>query len=211
MSRTAKSHWIDLWRALGAQGDAAPWHQRLVAAYAEPTRHYHNLRHLEDCLRELDSARTLAQNPALVEAALWFHDAVYDPASPRNEEDSAQLAIDCFTGAAVSPASIDLIRQLILATKTHAPGATADAALLIDIDLAILGQPPPRFWEYERAIRSEYASVPAATFSEKRAEILTHFLARPFLYHTDFFRQKYEHVARTNLRAAIAALQTAPS
>lgn len=211
MSRTDQAHWTDLWRALGAQGDAVPWHQRLVAAYAEPSRHYHNLRHLEECLGESDAARALAQKPSLVEAALWFHDAVYDPTSGHNEEDSARLAVECLAAGGVSPELIDLVRQLILCTKTHVPAATPDAALLIDIDLAILGQPAARFWDYERAIRAEYAWVPEETFREKRAEILARFLARPAIYHTDFYRQKYENVARANLRAAITALQAAPS
>ncbi|HWA25203.1 MAG TPA: hypothetical protein VG734_05960, partial [Lacunisphaera sp.] len=83
---------------------------------------------------------------------------------------------------------------------------SADAALLLDIDLAILGQPAERFWQYEAAIRQEYAWVPAVTFAEKRAEILRKFLERPALYQTPAFRTRYETTARANLKAAIERL-----
>lgn len=207
MPRTDLTHWITLWRRLGTRGDPAPWHARLAAAYSEKSRHYHTLQHLAECLAELDGHRTLAQQPELMEMALWFHDAVYDSHSAANEEDSAQLAVDCLRGGAVGDERVETVRRLILCTKTHEPGADPDAALLIDIDLTILGQPATRFWEYERAIRAEYAWVPAATFAEKRAEILTRFLQRPAIYRTEPFRQKYEAAARANLQAAISRLQ----
>lgn len=208
--RTDLSRWQKLWHDLEAVGDPRPWHQRLVAAYSENIRHYHNLQHLEECLNESDRVRSVAGTPFAVEAALWFHDAVYDPHSTTNEEDSAKLAAESFEAAKVPRETIELVCALILCTKTHDSGAVPDAALLIDIDLAILGQSSERFWEYERAIRAEYAWVPAPTFAEKRAEILTRFLQRPAIYRTEPFRAKYEAAARANLQAAIARLQHPP-
>jgi predicted metal-dependent HD superfamily phosphohydrolase len=210
MKPTDLSRWRALWNELEAWGDPAPWHERLVAAYCEPARHYHNLQHLAECLAELEAARTMAQSPALVAAALWFHDAVYDPRSSQNEEASAALAIDCLEEADVLPEPCEIVRRLILCTKTHEPADIPDAALLIDIDLAILGQLAPRFLEYEAAIRAEYAWVPDATFAEKRAEILTKFLQRPSIYGSDRFRARYESAARANLAAAIARLRATP-
>jgi len=84
---------------------------------------------------------------------------------------------------------------------------TADAAVLVDVDLSILGQGEKRFAEYEEQIRQEYDWVPAAIFASKRAEILESFLARKFIFHTDFFRDKYETSARRNLRASINRLK----
>ncbi|MEY2880702.1 MAG: hypothetical protein RLZZ15_3082 [Verrucomicrobiota bacterium] len=209
MIRTDFASWTLLWRELGARGNPAPWHGRLVAAYGASHRRYHNLRHLEECLAEFDAARALARQPVLVETALWFHDAVYDPRSVSNEDDSARLAVDCLTEAGVSAATVATVRQLILCTKSHEPGDVADTALLIDIDLAILGQPSARFWDYEEGIRAEYGWVPAAVFAQKRAEILTRFLQRPAIYRSARFARHYEAAARTNLRAAIGRLRRA--
>lgn len=199
--------WNLLWRELGAQGDPTLWYRRLTEAYAEPSRHYHDTRHLAECLNELESAAALAKRPACVAMALWFHDAVYDARSATNEEDSAALAVECLTGAQVDGEFVKRVQQLILCTKTHEAGGDSDAALLIDIDLAILGQPPERFWDYERGIRAEYAWVPVATYTEKRTEILARFLQRGVIYRTEYFRLKYEAAARANLQAAIQRLQ----
>jgi predicted metal-dependent HD superfamily phosphohydrolase len=207
MTRPNRSRWQTLWRAFNAIGDPASWHARLIAAYGESARHYHNLRHLEECLTEFDRVRSTIGDPPAVEAALWFHDAVYDPHSITNEEDSAAIAAECLAEANVARATIDLVRQLVLCTKTHEPGGIPDAAVLIDIDLAILGQPPERYWEYEQAIRAEYAWVPDATFAQKRAEILGRFLQRPAICRTEPFRARYETAARTNLETSIARLR----
>lgn len=200
--RTDFSHWQSLWNALEAQKDPRVWHERLIAAYHEPSRYYHNLRHLEECLGEFDRVRPLLAQPDTVEAALWFHDAIYDSHSNTNEEDSASLAAECLGKLKVRRDTIDSVRQLILCTKSHTPNASADSAIMIDIDLAILGQPSARFWEYERAIRDEYAWVPATVFAEKRAEILSRFLNRPAIFLTEPFRKIYEANARSNLRTA---------
>ncbi len=210
MKLTDLSPWQAWWRELGAQGDPAPWHQRLVAAYAEPSRSYHNLRHIEECLGELEVNRAHARQPALVAMALWFHDVVYDAHSASNEANSAQLAANCLTAARVESVSIDTVQRLILCTQTHEPGVDPDAALLIDIDLAILGQPSERFWDYERGIRAEYEWVPWPTYAQKRAEILTRFVKRPAIYRTESLARKYEAPSRVNLQAAIHRLLSAP-
>jgi predicted metal-dependent HD superfamily phosphohydrolase len=77
--------------------------------------------------------------------------------------------------------------------------------LLVDVDLNILGQAPDRFWEYERAIRSEYAWGEQSTYAARRVDILEHFLAWLMLYHTEGCFSRFKAQAQTNLRASIAA------
>ncbi len=175
--------------------------------YSEPHRHYHNLRHISDCLSQFDRARHLAADPVAVELAIWFHDAVYDPHAADNEERSAQLAEDWLKKAHASEALAGSVRGLVLATKNHDASLHADAPLLVDVDLSILGQPPDRFWEYERQIREEYAWVAENVFVTKRAEILQSFLARKRIYNTDFFFHPLEAQARINLRASAERLR----
>jgi predicted metal-dependent HD superfamily phosphohydrolase len=76
--------WLTTWRGLGA---AAPsgLYEELLARYTEPHRHYHTVRHLEECFAELAAVRADAARPAEVELALWFHDAIYDTARHDNE------------------------------------------------------------------------------------------------------------------------------
>lgn len=195
---------MPLWQRLEGDGDAVAWHARLVAAYAEPQRAYHSLQHLDECLRVFDEAKAsvLIQRPDLVEMALWFHDAVYDPKSSENEALSAQMAMEAL-GDGEAAREIAL---LILLTKSHQPGDGPDDAWIIDIDLAIFAQAPERVMEYERQIRVEYAWVPDEVYREKRAEVLAGFLKREPIYRTPWARERFEARAKENLRLLMGGL-----
>jgi len=86
--------WRRAWQGLGAQGTGEPLQRTLVERWSEPHRHYHALQHLEECLLAAEDALALAQHPAEVEMALWFHDAVYDTRASDNEQRSADWARD---------------------------------------------------------------------------------------------------------------------
>jgi predicted metal-dependent HD superfamily phosphohydrolase len=88
-----------------------------------------------------------------------------------------------------------------MATRHDAVPVDADAQLLVDIDLSILGAERERFDEYERQIRAEYAFVPALIFNAKRRQILRSFLDRPRIYSTPAF-SVLEATARANLARA---------
>ena len=62
----------------------------LVARYSEPHRRYHTLQHLAECFAAFDEIAHLAEHPADVELALWFHDAIYDTRRSDNEQRSAE-------------------------------------------------------------------------------------------------------------------------
>jgi predicted metal-dependent HD superfamily phosphohydrolase len=55
------------------------------------------------------------------------------------------------------------VRDLILATRHDVSPPAGDAALLVDVDLAILGSPVERFDEYEHQVRQEYDSLDPPT------------------------------------------------
>lgn len=181
----------------------------LASRYTEPQRYYHTLRHIDHCLEEFEQVRDLTQDPNSVEMALWYHDAIYDR-KPDDEERSAQLAM-------VVAANLDLpdgfdsrVSGLILATKHRSIPQDPDTQVLIDIDLAILGQSDEVFDEYERNIRKEYDFVPEEAFIRGRLAILEPFSRRDPIYSTLFFQDKYELRAHQNLARSISRLQTPP-
>ena len=205
MSITLAS-WQRLWGELGATVVNGGLMNQLVGAYSERHRHYHTLQHLRECLAQFDAAATLARRPAEVELALWFHDAVYDPQRQDNEERSADWARASVLAAGCAAKMAERVAGLVLATKSHqAPAGGADAALLLDIDLAILGAAPGRFDEYERQIRAEYAHVPDDEFRTGRARVLRSFLERERIYLTDAFHDALEARARANLERSLAS------
>jgi predicted metal-dependent HD superfamily phosphohydrolase len=198
--------WLELWSRLGAQGSGASIFAQLAAAYAEPERAYHTAEHIRDCLSELDLSRDLAQHPDEVEAALWFHDAVYRPGASDNEDQSAELARTALSLGAVPREVADRTAALVLATRHAGVSSSPDDQLICDIDLSILGREPGIFDAFERQIQHEYAWVPEPMYRRDRSAVLSGFLRRRSIYQTDQFRHRYEAAARANLQRLIEKL-----
>ena len=205
MNEFNPERWTQLWRMTTGQIPPLEYFWQLATMYSEPHRHYHNERHIADCLTEFDNARDATAGTRAIELAIWFHDAIYEPHATDNEELSAQLAAEWIKKFGGKPALADSVHNLVLATKTH-ESTNNEAALLLDVDLSILGRPPERFDEYERQIREEYFWVEQSVFDAKRAEILRQFQGRDRIYQTDYFFQRLESQARLNLQASIEKL-----
>ena len=178
----------------------------LIACYAEPQRRYHTLQHLGECIAAFDPVVALAAHPGEVEAALWFHDAVYYVHAHDNEARSAAWAEGVLVDAGVAIEAARRVHALVMATRHDALPASADARLVVDIDLGILGAAPARFDEYEVQVREEYAWVADDVFRERRRALLLRLLARPSLYGTEHFRDRLEQPARDNLRRSVDRL-----
>lgn len=202
-----RAYWAEAWRGLERPADE-PALRDVAARYRDPRRVYHTLAHLADCFAPFEDLRSASRHPAEVLMAIWFHDAIYDTRSSHNEAASAELACAVLTRAAVAPASIDRVGRMIRATR-HAKDSepsSVDEAVLLDVDLAVLGAPAERFDAYDRAIRREYAWVADAEYRAGRAAVLRAFLQRPRLYATERFHQRYETAARLNLERALRRL-----
>lgn len=201
-----QGRWLNLWDRLGAEGSGHSIFAHLSAAYAEPGRAYHTAEHISDCLAQLDAARDTARRADEVEAALWFHDVVYLPGGPDNEDRSAGLAEASLMACEVAQDVAQRIGRLILATRHLTLSDDPDTQLVCDIDLSILGREPAVFDEFERRIRREYDWVPEAVYRTSRSEILSGFLRRGSIYQTDRFRKRYEAPARANLERLVDTL-----
>jgi predicted metal-dependent HD superfamily phosphohydrolase len=208
MTEPNLERWLALWSRLGGKGDGRGVWTDLERRHHEPHRAYHNFLHIGHCLAEFDTVRHLAETPDAVELSIWFHDAVYDTHAKDNEEQSAQLAVTDLRSAVLGPKLEETVSALVLATKHSAPPPSPDAALLVDIDLAILGQPRERYEAFENEIHAEYAWVPPADFAKGRAAILRGFLDRPRIYYTDPLRDRWEPRARENMAWALGNLST---
>jgi predicted metal-dependent HD superfamily phosphohydrolase len=188
-------------------------YQQLRAAYVEPQRFYHTADHITDCLYQLDWAAHLAQARAEVELALWFHDAIYQPQAEDNELSSAVWAVQFIQSVDASPAAQALSRRIyqqILATQHQDPvryhTLSGDAALVVDIDLSILGRDAEVFEQFERHIRQEYGWVPEPLYCQRRSAVLAAFLERPRIFTTAYFHTRYEKKARENLNVTLERL-----
>jgi predicted metal-dependent HD superfamily phosphohydrolase len=178
-------------------------HDELVAAYTVPGRAYHDLKHIEDCLGALAAVDGLsAAEREILTEAIWWHDVVYDPTRSDNEELSARLAEQH-----VRPDLRQEVGRLIRLTKTHhVEPDDRLGAILISIDLSILGAEPARYDAYAAAIRREFAYVGDRDYRAGRARVLSQFAARPVIFPDAVFAARYDRRARENLARELASL-----
>jgi predicted metal-dependent HD superfamily phosphohydrolase len=173
----------------------------LRARYAEPHRRYHTVEHLTEALATFEGLRDLASDPQAVELAIWYHDAVYDPAAPAGENEANSAAL-----AAAEGCDDEVVRLILLTAGHEATSDDRNGAVLADVDLAILGAPPERYARYAADVRAEYAHVSDEAWRPGRSAVLRRFLARPRLFVTDRAHAALDGAARRNLAAELAAL-----
>jgi predicted metal-dependent HD superfamily phosphohydrolase len=204
LTMEAAASWATAWQSLALADTGAALRDELWAAYAQPQRHYHTQQHLSECLALWQQLQAHAQHPGEVALALWFHDAVYEVKASDNERRSADWALRALLAAGADAAMAQRVHALVMATCHAAPTQTPDQALLVDIDLAILGAAPERFTQYEQQVRDEYAWVPGFLYRRKRREVMRGFAQRMPLYQTAVMRARLEAQARVNLMRYMA-------
>ncbi len=180
----------------------------LILRYGEPHRRYHTMTHIEDCLAQVAASTDFSdEQRSLMDAAIWFHDAIYDATRHDNEPESAKLAAGRLASVGTERAFIDEVVRLILLTAGHSVQAgDAIGARLVSIDLSILGAEADRYDAYAAAIREEYAHVPEPLYRAGRAAILGRFLESEALFADPLWAERYETQARANLTREIVAL-----
>ena len=182
------------------------------AFHSDPARGYHGWDHPLALLRHFEGVKDSLHDPIAVEAAILFHDAIYDPKRTDNEPLSAKLAAQVLVGH-LDPEALARTVRMIEATQFHAvrddisAEEAHDTAIFLDLDLSILGAAPEVFDAYEEGVRKEYGFVPEAAFKAGRAAILEQFLAREQLSLSTWGFERFEAPARRNLKRSLDALK----
>ncbi|GAB7049699.1 HD domain-containing protein [Catenuloplanes indicus] len=204
-------HLLAGWRdALAGAGGTDPGDRAgaaLLARWREPHRAYHDEAHLTSMLSTVDRYAAKARAPHLVRLAVWYHDAIYDPAATGNEEASAHLASSDLTRLGVPHDGAAEVARLVLLTAGHAvDDGDTDGALLCDADLAVLARPAAEYRQYTQGVRREYAHVPDELFRLGRAAVLRGLLDLPALFRDPELAARWEAPARANLNRELAEL-----
>lgn len=182
---------------------------RLRTRHRERHRRYHTVAHLSAVVTsvvDLAASVRVADLDAVV-AAAFYHDAIYEPASPANERASARLARRDLTALGWDPTRATRVAEMIEATDHHLDPCDDDTAVLFDADLAILGAAPDEYDTYAAAVRSEYRHVDDDAWRTGRAAVIASFLDRVTIYATATGRDRWETAARNNLGRELATLR----
>lgn len=209
----AKKHWQSLMSEFGNPKEAESVFKEIVARYGESLRGYHVLNHIVEMLDELEEVVHLLQDKNAVKMAVWGHDYIYDTSSQdfaviaTNEERSAYEFGRQMERLGLSDEFIKKVKSHIISTSHKSPVTDSDAQFLVDLDLVIFGKPEKEFNNWEIGIRKEYFWFSEADYSKGRSDVLRSFLDRKPIYVTKFFHDKYENLARENLRGLICSLE----
>jgi predicted metal-dependent HD superfamily phosphohydrolase len=180
----------------------------LLERYGEPHRRYHNLDHIHACLQMLAGVAGISDaDRHVIGLALWWHDAIYDPARADNEARSADLAASALKAAGEPETVRREVDRLIRLTAGHAVDeGDRLGALLVSIDLSILGAAPEAYDRYAAAIREEYDFVPEPLYRAGRQAVLKRFLDADPIFPEPTFAARFEAPARANLARKLATL-----
>jgi predicted metal-dependent HD superfamily phosphohydrolase len=184
----------------------------LRSRYAKPHRFYHGQAHIDALLGAPAGQGGHIAYPAAAELAVWYHDAIYDPAAGDNEDRSAALLVAEMDGLAC-PSIVRAAEGMVRATAGHELPANllewlrGNTATFLDLDMAVLGANAGDYDAYETRIAAEYARVHGlSVYHSGRAAFLHGMLARKRLFHTERFHLCLDAPARTNLQRARQAL-----
>jgi predicted metal-dependent HD superfamily phosphohydrolase len=185
----------------------------VVAAHAVGRRAYHTIEHVAEVARNLEEAceRAGARPTLEVFLAVLFHDAVYEAGRSDNEARSADLARAAIARWLPATVDADGVATIILLTARHGALAPSDvdaeAARMLDADMAILGAPEEAFDRYDEGVAFEYAeAVPAEAYRVGRRSFLEKLAAAPRIFLTEDAHQRLDAPARANLVRAAARL-----
>ena len=198
----------DLWRrrvSSPPSPDGAKVYADLCRLYTAPHRRYHNLGHIQDCLRLFDAVAPLLADRDAAEFGLWFHDAVHEPGAMDNERRSAELFLEVSAGAPL--VLRNRVCGHILATRHTGRVRNNDRCFLVDIDLSGFGAPWEEFMRNGALLREESSDQSDAKYQAGQVIFLSALQQRPHFFQTEYFRDRYEAVARANLARLLADLR----
>lgn len=201
--------------ALGKLLDCVPvsdaLRAELRARLQEPSRHYHNARHVallwQRHLRYGVGLPVTAEPwHTLIACAIAFHDAIHDP--HRRDNETASAALWRQSRPALPRDEVEWVAETIEATAHHlsalpAPGmpepAWAARLWVLDLDLTPLAEQPAEFAANTRRLRCEAAHLPDMEWEAARLAFLRHMAAAPQLFRSDALAAAFEQQARRNI------------
>lgn len=182
--------------------------KELENQYEHKSRSYHNFSHIHNMLIQLEEFGIEISDSQSLKFAIWYHDVIYKSTKKDNELKSAELAGNRLKTFYFEDKGMDTIQNLIISTKKHElilPDNN-DNAILLDLDLSILGTDWETYEEYIQSIRKEYAIYPNFMYKKGRKKVLKHFLERETLFFTEQYKINFEKQARDNLKKEIDLL-----
>lgn len=182
--------------------------KELENKYEQKSRYYHNFKHIHNMLVQMKTFEQEITNKDSLRFAIWYHDIIYKSTKKDNEEKSANFAKKRLKLIGFEEKELKIVQNLIISTKSHELilKDNNDNAILLDLDLSILGTDWKTYKLYIQNIRKEYAIYPNFLYKKGRKKVLQHFLERDSLFFTKKYNALFEQQAIENLKKEIELL-----
>ncbi len=176
--------------------------------YTSKSRHYHNLSHIYNMLNQIENFKHEISDLDVLKFSIWYHDIIYKSIRKDNEVKSSILSKKRLESLKIDEKRLNSVEKLIVSTKNHQIiiEENKDNAILLDLDLSILGSDWETYKKYIENIRKEYAIYPDFMYNNGRKKVLEHFLKRKTLYFTEAYQRKFETQAIENIKKEIKLL-----
>jgi len=180
--------------------DACGVAQSLYYAMINPKLHYHTPVHI---LSMFQYAEKLKWDLLFYEKlAIWFHDAIYIPGNPTNEEQSADFMMALLKGRE-NQVQLEVAYKSILDTaKHHEKFDHVINNRVLDLDLWTLGAKRGLFQKVNDLIRLEFKNVEDEPYELGRKQFMSKMTEKGFIYRTKEFQDK-ESQAWENLKVSV--------
>ena len=184
--------------------------QALIGYHLQPVRYYHNIQHVISVLEDFRMLHSMGlwSHPEEVHLAILYHDSIYAYGAADNEQRSAVLAVcDAQRWLGDHGLNLEYVHRLIILTASHGSEPehlSAEEALFLDCDMAIIGSDWRAFDEYQRQIEQEYTQVyTRPMYRAGRHRFLNRLYKSERIFFSDHFHQRLNEQARTNLQRAL--------
>jgi len=139
--------------------------------------------------------------------AIWFHDSIFIPGYPKNEVKSA-LFLDSLMSPCLSEIEVNAAKKIVVDTAYHLedPDYTdKESHLVMDLDMAGFAAGIKGFRVQNECIEKEFKSIgfDDDKFLSGRINFLEAILDKNRIYHTDYFYENFETIARQNIKNLI--------
>jgi len=199
---TQLSRFQALWQrnlVAGATDESAAIHQRLLAGYNESHRHYHTLAHIEHCMGMFERCKAFVSRPDALEIAIWMHDVILEPGRRDNEAVSAELYLELSANANGDEMRQSINRMIMATLHDGNSLEDADSIYMVDIDFSSFALCWDDFLRDSLGLRAENPHLSDADYYLNQTGFQRRLLARPRFFLSDFFFERYEQQARSNL------------
>ena len=167
---------------------------------------YHNISHTQRVVGKTneicESIEVLEEDKNKVLIAAWFHDIGFIHGAEDHEEESVKIATKWLKENKVSDEDIEIISNIILATKMCATPNSLLEKIIIDADCAHLAS--KKFFDYAALLRKEWELTGAKKFTDEGwIKENIHFFTDTKKFHTDYALKNWSKAKAKNLAKLI--------